>query len=56
MPSITHAGSRPHATHRRIADATHMVAGDDNERFTTTILDYLDTLPRPARAQALEHA
>ena len=46
----------PHATHRRIADATHMVAGDDNERFTTTILDYLDTLPRPARAQALEHA
>jgi pimeloyl-ACP methyl ester carboxylesterase len=46
----------PHATHRCIADATHMVAGDDNERFTTTMLDYLDTLPRTARAHAMEHA
>jgi pimeloyl-ACP methyl ester carboxylesterase len=46
----------PHATHRRIADATHMVAGDDNERFTATILDYLDTLPRTPRAHAMEHA
>jgi pimeloyl-ACP methyl ester carboxylesterase len=40
----------PHAEHRRIADATHMVAGDANHRFTTTIIDFLQRLgQRPAR-------
>jgi hypothetical protein len=40
----------PHAEHRRIADATHMVAGDANDRFTATIVDFLQRLgQRPAR-------
>lgn len=34
----------PHARHASIEDATHMVVGDSNERFTTTILDYLTDL------------
>jgi len=42
----------PHAEHRSIPDATHMVAGDANDRFTTVIAEYLhrhDTaaLPHP---------
>jgi pimeloyl-ACP methyl ester carboxylesterase len=35
----------PHARHVRIADATHMVAGDRNDAFTGAILDFLTTLP-----------
>jgi pimeloyl-ACP methyl ester carboxylesterase len=35
----------PHARHVRIADATHMVAGDRNDAFTGAILDFLDLLP-----------
>lgn len=35
----------PHARHVRIADATHMVAGDRNDAFTGAILDFLDALP-----------
>ena len=31
----------PHAEHVRIADATHMVAGDRNDAFTGAILDFL---------------
>jgi pimeloyl-ACP methyl ester carboxylesterase len=31
----------PHASHVRIADATHMVAGDRNDAFTGAILDFL---------------
>lgn len=39
----------PHARHVRIADATHMVAGDRNDAFTDAILDFLTTLsPRGA--------
>jgi pimeloyl-ACP methyl ester carboxylesterase len=34
----------PHAEHVRIADATHMVAGDRNDAFTGAILDFLTTL------------
>jgi pimeloyl-ACP methyl ester carboxylesterase len=34
----------PHARHVRIADATHMVAGDRNDAFTGAILDFLTTL------------
>lgn len=33
----------PHAEHRRLPEATHMVAGDDNDAFTDTILDFLRT-------------
>lgn len=35
----------PHARHVQLPEATHMVAGDDNNAFTTTVLDYLDVLP-----------
>ena len=35
----------PHARHTRIEQATHMVAGDDNDAFTTTVMQYLDALP-----------
>ena len=35
----------PHARHIRLPEATHMVAGDDNDAFTTTVMQYLDTLP-----------
>lgn len=35
----------PHAEHVRIADATHMVAGDRNDAFTGAILDFLRALP-----------
>lgn len=33
----------PHARHVQLADATHMVAGDQNDAFTDTILDFLST-------------
>lgn len=35
----------PHARHVQLPEATHMVAGDDNNAFTPTVLDYLDVLP-----------
>lgn len=35
----------PQAHHVRLPEATHMVAGDDNDAFTTTVMQYLDTLP-----------
>lgn len=35
----------PHATHVRIAEATHMVAGDRNDAFTGAILEFLTALP-----------
>lgn len=35
----------PHARHTHLPDATHMVAGDDNDTFTTAVLDYLADLP-----------
>lgn len=41
----------PHAQHVHLPDATHMVAGDDNDAFTAAVLNYLDTLP-PASAAA----
>lgn len=34
----------PHAEHLRIADATHMVAGDRNDAFTGAILHFLKAL------------
>ncbi|MFT4196717.1 MAG: alpha/beta hydrolase [Pseudoxanthomonas sp.] len=35
----------PHARHAQLAQASHMLAGDDNDAFTRTVLDYLATLP-----------
>lgn len=40
--------SAPHAEHQRIADATHMVAGDANDRFGAVIADFLARLPADA--------
>lgn len=31
----------PHARHERIADATHMVVGDDNHSFTQAVTDFV---------------
>lgn len=45
----------PHARHVQLPEATHMVAGDDNNAFTATVLDYLDVLPS-ASAVALSVA
>ena len=36
----------PHARHVQLADATHMLAGDDNDLFTATVLEYLAELER----------
>ena len=44
----------PHASHIQLPDATHMLAGDDNDAFTTTVMQYLDALP--ALAADLESA
>lgn len=45
----------PHARHVQLPDATHMVAGDDNDAFTRTILDFLLTLPSGDALPAGEH-
>jgi pimeloyl-ACP methyl ester carboxylesterase len=36
----------PHARHVQLADATHMLAGDDNDGFTAAVLEYLAELDR----------
>jgi pimeloyl-ACP methyl ester carboxylesterase len=41
----------PHARHAHLPQATHMLAGDDNDAFTNTVLEYLADLPTP-RADA----
>ncbi|MCF7749190.1 alpha/beta hydrolase [Bacillus subtilis subsp. subtilis] len=48
----------PHAHHVQLPEATHMVAGDDNNAFTATVLDYLDVLPSAsavAQSATTEH-
>ena len=35
----------PHARHVQLPQATHMVAGDDNNAFTETLLHFLSALP-----------
>ena len=32
----------PHAEHQEVADATHMVVGDDNDTFTTHLVDFFE--------------
>jgi len=39
----------PHAEHQRIDDATHMVAGDANDRFGALIAAFLERLPAGGR-------
>ncbi len=34
----------PHAQHVQLPQATHMLAGDDNDAFTATVLNYLDVV------------
>jgi pimeloyl-ACP methyl ester carboxylesterase len=39
----------PHAQHREIAGARHLVAGDDNDAFASAVIDFLEPLAlRPA--------
>lgn len=38
----------PHARHAHLPQATHMLAGDDNDTFTGTVLEYLADLPAAA--------
>ncbi|WP_460918408.1 alpha/beta fold hydrolase [Pseudoxanthomonas sangjuensis] len=38
----------PHARHAHLPHATHMLAGDDNDAFAATVLDYLAELPASA--------
>ncbi|KRG42540.1 peroxidase [Stenotrophomonas pictorum JCM 9942] len=45
----------PHAQHVRLPEATHMVAGDDNNAFTAAVLNYLDALPSAAASVRTEH-
>ncbi|KAA2285242.1 alpha/beta fold hydrolase [Arenimonas fontis] len=40
----------PHARHVRLPEATHMVAGDDNDAFTDTLLEFLHDLAVPPAA------
>ena len=37
----------PHARHVQLPHATHMVAGDDNDAFADTLLEYLNALAAP---------
>ena len=46
----------PHARHVQLPDATHMLAGDDNDLFTTTVLDYLAELEPGAAPGRFGHA
>lgn len=46
----------PHAAHVHLPDATHMLAGDDNDTFTTTVLRYLTELPAVAAEEAPANA
>jgi pimeloyl-ACP methyl ester carboxylesterase len=45
----------PHARHVQLPQATHMVAGDDNDAFTATVLDYLDVLPAASPSATNHH-
>ena len=49
-PSTNSSHSPRTREHQRIADATHMVAGDANDRFGAVIADFLARLPAGARA------
>ena len=42
----------PHARHVHLPQATHMLAGDDNDTFTRTVLQYLSELPTASATPA----
>jgi pimeloyl-ACP methyl ester carboxylesterase len=42
----------PHARHAHLPQATHMLAGDDNDAFTASVIEYLADLPAEASAIA----
>ena len=42
----------PHAHHVHLPQATHMLAGDDNDTFTRTVLQYLAELPAASTTSA----
>ena len=42
----------PHARHVHLPQATHMLAGDDNDTFTRTVLEYLSELPTASATPA----
>ena len=42
----------PHARHVHLPQATHMLAGDDNDTFTRTMLQYLAELPAASATSA----
>ena len=42
----------PHARHVHLPHATHMLAGDDNDTFTHTVLQYLAELPAASATSA----
>ena len=45
----------PHARHERLADATHMVAGDDNDAFADVLLRHLGAQSTQPPAPAPDH-
>jgi pimeloyl-ACP methyl ester carboxylesterase len=45
----------PHARHERLPEATHMVAGDDNDAFSDVLLRYLGAQSSPLPASAPGH-
>lgn len=46
----------PHAEHRRIDEATHMVAGDANDRFTGLIAGFLSRLATHAAGRSTQES
>jgi pimeloyl-ACP methyl ester carboxylesterase len=46
----------PHAEHVHLPEATHMVAGDDNDAFTRAVLSFLSPRPHAGSFQTLRGA
>jgi pimeloyl-ACP methyl ester carboxylesterase len=44
-------GCVPHARHVRLADATHMVAGDRNDVFTAAVREFVETVGTDVRCE-----
>ena len=42
----------PHAEHEHLPAATHMLAGDDNDRFSAAVLRFIERLPTPSGRRA----
>jgi pimeloyl-ACP methyl ester carboxylesterase len=46
----------PHARHVRLADTTHMVAGDANDTFTRVVLEFVQTLESEQGTSSNRHS